>query len=356
MVYHLLCKYCNENYNASSTSQRCPYCGKLPNKYQKVCKDCGYEWQSENPAVEKCPSCGGNRRKNFKMIKARKCHLKCQECGHEWIAGSAKSKCPKCLEKSLKSDSVKEFDRLKSFEQSEIKFLDGNEEQGLILLPINHGKMKADKICQSCNRKFRLNYPSQKYCGRCFKFKKCLECHNFFLTYSDGNFCSIRCSNIYRHHNERIFGSDNEINPKADYFKIFNENFPKNYHKYLEFLQSANPCQIERENFKNFAGKAGIWFKLNAETNEILDVLITNDILQEIEFHFKAIQNPIKKKFIEMSKIPADQIKFYYLCSFDTWSEGLILEMIFAIVNNAKYWSPSPGFQTKMVSRIRKID
>lgn len=339
MIYSLKCKFCGEIYNALSPSQKCSKCGELNNTYKKVCKDCGYNWTSNIPSVEICPKCGGNRRKEFKMIKQRVCNLTCKICGYKYQAGSSKAKCPKCLEKLLESNSVKEFKRLKDDKNCEIHFI--NENSGILLLPIKDGKMKAEKECLICKRKFKLNYPSQKICGSCYRFSKCKNCDKFYLTDSTNGFCSIRCSNLYRHKSQIFFNNDKnktKINPNN--IKVRNQKeiyFPKNF-------------KIEEKDFLNFKEVAGIWYKVDKKNNIVLDVCLTTDIYEEIKYHQKQIKNPTKQKYIEMSRISED-IEFYFLKEIKDWETGLDEELNFALETDAKYWSPSPFYQTKKYSK-----
>lgn len=179
-MYHLICKDCKKEYIANSNSSYCSYCKDNKREYQKVCKDCGFKWKLNNFSNEKCPKCHQNYRKNFKINKVRKCHLKCKICDKEYISGSAKGKSPCCTERNNLSNSIKEFNKL---------IQNGWEDQknGLIINKINRGKLKAKKICPICNSEFNLNYSSQKYCGFCETYKICKQCNNKYLTSNKEN-------------------------------------------------------------------------------------------------------------------------------------------------------------------------
>lgn len=334
MNYNLTCKDCGKQYISSSNSSFCPYCNRNKREYNKICKDCGYTWKSLNFSNEKCPKCGKNNRKNFIMKKYRTCHLICKKCKKEYIGGSAATKCPYCFEENNLSNSVKEFNNLINSGYKDIN-------NGLLIKDIKIGKLKIQKICPICNRKFNINYSSQKYCGYCETYKICKNCNKKYLTYNKENgFCSIRCSNIYRHKYEKFFG--NTTNPN---------NFIKHINKNLKFIPEHT--KIIDENNYNFSG---IWYKYDPINQIVLDVCLTNNIKEEIKYHFKQIKNKTIEKYLEMSKL--NVIEFYYLCDFNTWEEGLQKEMEFALKTNAKYWNPSPGIQAKntkiLIDKIEK--
>ena len=74
--------------------------------------------------------------------------------------------------------------------------------------------------------------------------------------------------------------------------------------------------------------------------------MITNNISKEYLKVMKNLNNPITEKYIKMSE-NIQVIEFYYYKSFNTWREGLEIEMDLAIDTNAKCWSPAPGYQIK---------
>lgn len=324
-MYHLICKDCKKEYSATSNSSYCPYCKGNKREYQKECKDCGFKWKSNNFSNEKCPKCGQNHRKNFKMNKARKCYLKCKICGKKYISGSAKGQCPYCKEQSNLSDSVKEFNNLI---QSGWK----DQNNGLIIQNIEKGKLNFKKVCLICKREFNLNYPSQKYCGYCETYKVCKNCNNKYITNNKQNgFCSIRCSNIFRHRKETFFGNNTNLNSYD-----INMVHPKIYipeHTKIENLNDYDFC--------------GIWYKYDPENRIVLDVCLTINIKEEIKYHFKQLKLKNINKYLEMSKL--NNIEFYYLESFNSWEEGLIKEMNFALKTKAKYWKPAPGLQSHYI-------
>lgn len=303
--YLLHCHWCNEYWKSNHNFRKHDKCGKISIK--KICNQCKQEFWTHSSRIEFCKNCG---------IEFNK------------------------------SDSVKLYDRLSKLPDSQVK-------EGFLLIPIDYndefntyGKIFQEKKCSWCDRTFKPYSPFQTACGKCFKINVCKTCGNKFIRcrklennipYGPRNekssYCSLKCNSVNAYQKSL-----------ANLWHIPSTNINTNQSNKFEI---ENFQEITKENCIDFNNLSGVWFKYDPENNIVLDVCLTKNILKEYNWGIEALKNPPNKKYKELSKL--NNIQYFYLCSIDSWQDGLEKELNFAIKTNAKYWKPSPGYQAKKI-------
>lgn len=289
---------------------------------------CSKECRIKSQVKTYCNYLDNNIDKFHKSMQNRKYELFCETHG-KYVGNNRTSLCSKCVYENSLSENVKLFQQLSRDKNNTIK-------NNYLYVPIDlnvKSRINTLKECKSCNRKFKPNSPTQTFCGRCYKILICKNCGEKYIVtkgYEEfSQFCSISCST----QNQQKQG-------KAFNFKNFKNNKIGNNPKKII------PKHTEIVDYLDFKGVPGIWYKYDELNKVVLDVCLTYDIYSEILYHNNQMKNPLKQKFIEMSKIK-ENIKFYFYSSFDTWEDGLNKEYEFAMKTQAKFWSPAPGIQIK---------
>lgn len=206
------------------------------------------------------------------------------------------------------------------------------------------GRKEYRHICSFCNRPFSSFGPISNWCKSCWHVIECQGCGCKFVSKNKNVLvCGQACSGIYFH--------------KFGFYKNI-ELVKKNLSRISRFdldtqdkLNISNFTKITKENLDDF-NVYGVWFKVDRDTGEVLDVCLTKNIYKEYKYHFSAIENKINYKYSELSKYKID---CYFLTNdFNTWEEGLDIEMNFALKTNAKYWNPAPGPQISKISKLKQ--
>lgn len=327
------CQVCFENFE-DFVYNRFHICDKCKDNLQgekkgfiKLCKNCGIYYRAKHN-FEPCPQCR-------ELIFVVKC-IKCNE--HLRSKHSSTKICEKCTMDSLKSESVKLYEKLLKKE--------GSVEKGNILtIPIKENeifsKFRSYNIkskCTNCKREFFMNSPAHKTCGFCYKINKCPVCEykHAVTPKRDPIYCSRKC-------NSTIIYKDN-----SEFFKHEIQKNKQSINKRYE----TNKTKIDDINYKDF-NFHGVWYKYESKENKVLDVMITMNISKEYKQVIKNLKTPKTNKYEEMSK-KVEFIEFYYYKSFDTWEKGLEIELDLALETEARYWRPAPGYQMKIFKERTK--
>ena len=345
-----LCKFCGKIFIEGSLSLYCETCSYEMN--HKICINCGktFELPRADSDLSVCKDCIIGEEQRYVNYCDDRTYNNCKfniDCSRYFYYGSPQNiNCQKqnqcihgknilyCQECSPRV-KVKLYNELINKEHIIIN------ENLFILINKNNDNLNKkvyNKICKTCGMSFKGLSPISNWCGNCYYILKCKGCDNIFLSRTNNQLvCEQECSGIYFHKQ----GYDTHI-----YELEKNYNLDKNIIK----IDLAPYTEITKINLDDFKGISGIWFK--SSKNIVLDVCITKDIYSDIDYHFYALNNKINSKYSKMSE--HKDIKFYYLNSFDSWENGLIKEFKFAIGSHAKYWSPAPGIQMTLFSKLNK--
>lgn len=339
------CIKCNKAFIGSNLSLYCKECSYK--MFHKICKNCGKEFElaRSDSDIEVCDSCIIGEPKRYVGYCKNEIFNNCKfskNCSKYFYYDSPKNKiCQKynlckhelnplyCQECSPR-EKVQKYNELIKIGQT-IKI--DNSDMLILQIKDNNANIKTyNKTCKCCKREFKGLGPTSNYCNCCFYILECRGCGLKFISVNKNALvCSQECSGIYFHKNDsKLILGKNIYNGRN-----FNINCNLNLEKFTE---------ITSNNINNFDGISGIWFKVNAsdEGNKLLDVCLTTDIKKEVEYHYWAIESCTNRKY-SLIRECKNNIKLYYLCSIDSWEDGLIKEMEFALNNNATLWSPAPG-------------
>lgn len=308
----------------------------LGTKYLVYCNHCDFYYFC-NYNLTACPKC--------KLHSFKK---ECVECHKIFIAHhSSVEICDYCM----KPFSVRYCDQLMNDPNSIIK-------DGFILLPIEMIEGKLIRECRYCHIEFSVRSGPHVLCGCCYRIRTCSCCGEKYVNTRTNlspvngircknNVCSRKChsKNIYKTTLSKITPNidiSKERIKSSDLYEVSN-NLSLNYD--LNDLQEIND-----NNFMSF-DYPGLWCKIDAKTNQVLDVCLTQNISTEYRFHKNKILNPHNSKYRKLKKY---NIKCLFIKRLNFWRDGLIDEMKFALYFKAKYWSPAPGKQMKLSSKVLK--
>ena len=363
-------KYISEDKHLSrikngETHNICPDCQSIlpgfdnwqKNKNICWCNNCKqYVMVSHN--FDNCPECGG---------RLTTYQITCKKCGKEncIVDNPAKIYCDECQEELSKSEAVKEFESLKANSLSKII-------NDIIMLPIRsfidreHYKFNVAKICKHCGRPYIGHNVRQDYCGDCWHIVECENCGREYMVtpskyYShindkeispDGKWhgtCSLSCRTS--NSNKNLWRKKGKCNAPGSKTPIYDDITYKN-------VQYKNRMiEINENNIEQYIGKPGVWYRIDTETNEVLQVSETMNIFKE----WIAVQDIINRiicgtynyhcSYVQMSKdgIDLSKTKTFIIDICEDRKRRFDIEASFAIENDAKYWKPAPGYQIKMI-------
>lgn len=332
---------------------------KLPGTGNHICfcNNCKQYVKKEHN-FSKCPVCNG--------ITLKPYVVPCQICGKDIYTHAAPGTyfyqhaiCENCKEELGKSSSVKLYEKLLKDPNTIIR-------NNILMVPINFKSQTkypfkfTARTCESCGRTYIPSSPNQRTCGSCYQILFCDGCKHHYvvpplLSPKNGHSaksplwkaCSKSCSTKIGIKNKKFcnindFNKINSSKLEEDQIsEILNEISKEIVEKWVE---------INNDNITDFDYK-GIWVKTDAN-RVVLDVMWTTNIKKEYNWIQQALKYNTSFKYQELRKYPI--IKYYYISSWDTEEEGLMIELYIAKKYNAKYWNAAPGFQTKMLKSISK--
>lgn len=383
--YHNIVKKCEEclNYYIKHNGQaQCPHCldklktvhcqicdkeyisdkdlGKIHRGDILVCDECYDTLPGEGNHIIYCNSCDQIVRNTHNFAKCKNCEglvlakyiHSCQFCGSTMENNSPKPEvytCDTCYRDRFVSQNHEIYKMLIQRDDAEIK--------GDILmfpLTINHQndnrtRKFAEKTCLNCHRSFLPQGSRQYFCLCCYKIVTCKQCGKEFAgkcagsdsTVPENVFCSKSCS-CQHQMNHRTLYEHSSNTYEYDMIGTLEE--------YL--VEMTKECPVNDDTVFYYSKVKGIWIKYDEDTSEVLDVMYTTNVEKEYNW----IQNALK--YNESDKYKAlkkhKNITYYYVSSFTSELEGLMREMSFALNYKARYWSPSPGIQSHIMSKLRK--
>lgn len=318
------CNHCKKFIMTSHNFSTCPICGKGLNSYKITCKRCGKE---------------------------------------TYINNAAKIYCNACEEELSISKPVKEWMKMKKNPMVKITG------DGMVTLPIRSFKDQNERIntvktCQHCGRLYIAHGTTSAYCGDCWHLVTCKNCGKEYLTQpskwfgngckNDESFCSTGCSSSYfgrkRWEEDGVVFAPGGYTP--DYDKL-NVNF-------LNVQYKPEKMEITAENVYNYNHLGGVWYREDAFGN-LLQVSETMDIFTEWSSVQGIIDSILNGSFegycsyVQMQRDGVDlsKTKTFILTLTEDRKRRFDVEAHYAMENRAKYWKPAPGYQIKMIAKIK---
>ena len=299
-----------------------------------------------------CPSCAVHLRGYIDYNGKREKYIhKCQFCGSTMENNSPKPEvytCDTCYRDRFVSQNHEIYKMLIQRDDCEIK-------GDILMFPLsitrendNRTRKFAEKTCLNCHRSFLPQGSKQYFCLCCYKIATCKQCGKEFAGRCAGDaqtpenvFCSKSCSCQHQMDHRTLYEHSSNT---------YEYDMIGTLEEYL--VEITKECPVNDDTVFYYSKVKGIWIKYDEDTSEVLDVMYTTNVEKEYNW----IQNALK--YNESDKYKAlrrhKNITYYYVSSFTSELEGLMREMSFALNYKARYWSPSPGIQSHIMSKLRK--
>lgn len=349
-----ICQRCGKKYRDTNEiskvnrgdSKLCPDCyndvctpGRMIPRY---CNSCG-SWKAVSHNFDNCPDCG----KGLNRYK-----ITCASCKKEvCVDNAAKTLCHDCEIEAGKSDSVKEFERMKIHPM--VKII-----KNKVLLPLysvedKNQRYNIAKMCENCGRPYWAHSNDSRFCGSCRNIVTCDVCGYEFATnpVNPHTTCSHSCA---RKRDLTALWKEKGICNAPGSKKI---DFDKTNDKLSGIIYHNKRIEITDDNCYEFR-KSGVWYRESVD-GKILQVSQTVNIYNEYVKLKSTVDSVLSGKTVTGSYsrmkddgIDLEKTRCFVLEFEDDIQRRFNIEAKFAVDNKVEYWRSAPGYQTTLVNNV----